>query len=136
MLIETLPAWMAGEIEPQIQTEAEATYCSLLRKQDGAIDWTAPAETIDRQVRAFHPWPGAYTFWQGRRLRVLRVTPLPGWQGEATPGEVLVLPDELVVATGKGAVRLEEVQPAGKKPMPASAFGRGQRLPEGTLRLG
>jgi methionyl-tRNA formyltransferase len=126
-LAHTLPRWLAGEIEPQPQDEAQATVCSTLRKRDGRIDWRATAKAIERQVRAFHPWPGAFTFWQGTRLRVLRATPVPEWQGDAPPGTVLGVDDGLQVAAGTGAVRLEEVQPAGRKPMPGEAFARGQR---------
>jgi methionyl-tRNA formyltransferase len=126
-LAETLSCWLAGEIEPQPQAEAQATVCSTLRKRDGQIDWRAPARTIDRQVRAVHPWPGAFTFWQGTRLRVLRATPLPAWQGDAPPGKVVGVDGGLQVAAGTGAVRLEEVQPAGRKPMSGEAFARGQR---------
>jgi methionyl-tRNA formyltransferase len=135
-LADTLPHWLTGEIEPQPQDEAQATVCSTLRKSDGRIDWQATAEAIDRQVRAFHPWPGAFTFWEGRRLRVLRATPLPDWQGDAPPGGVLGVAGCLQVAAGAGAVRLEVVQPAGRKPMPGQAFARGQRgIEEGILGM-
>ncbi len=127
LLAETLPGWLAGAVDPRPQDDARATHCATLRKEDGRIDWRTPAGVIDRQVRAFHPWPGAYTFWEGTRLRVLRATPLPEVPGGAAPGQVLSLDAGLLVAAGAGTVRLDQVQPAGKRPMSGEAFGRGQR---------
>ena len=82
LLAETLPRWLAGEIEPQPQDESQATVCPLLRKEDGAIDWTLPAIDIWRRVRAYNPWPGAFTslggdavFASGRRHRSAPLRP-------------------------------------------------------------
>ncbi|RLC74520.1 MAG: methionyl-tRNA formyltransferase, partial [Chloroflexi bacterium] len=76
---------------------------------------------------AFTPWPSAFTTWRGKRLKVLRAAPLPDWQGEALPGAVVALADGVAVATGKGALRLEKVQLAGKRSMDIAAFLCGQR---------
>jgi methionyl-tRNA formyltransferase len=105
------------------------TYAGQLRKRDGWLDWSRPAAELDRQVRAFQPWPGAFTTWRGQRLKLLRAVPLPGWQGDAPPGTVVALADgtAVAVATGEGALRLEEVQLAGKRPMDIAAFLCGQR---------
>ncbi len=80
-----------------------------------------------RQVRAVTPWPGPFTTWRGRRLKVLRAAPLPTWRGEAPPGTVVALADGVAVATGEGALHLEEIQLAGKRPMDSTTFIRGQR---------
>jgi methionyl-tRNA formyltransferase len=128
LLIETLPAWLAGEIAARPQDEAQATYCRPLSKEDGRLDWTRSAAHLDRQVRACHPWPGAYTTWEGKRLKILRARPMAGWQGEAEPGTVIELEaGGLAVVAGQGALELREVQLAGKKPVAAGPFARGQR---------
>jgi methionyl-tRNA formyltransferase len=103
------------------------TYAAQLRKQDGLLDWSISASELDRRVRALYPWPGAFTTWRGQRLKVLRAAPLPGWRGDAPPGTVFALADGVAVATGEGALRLEEVQLAGKRQMAISTFLCGQR---------
>jgi len=71
LLVEIIPKWIAGEIIPQEQNHAKATYTKKLTREDGRIDWSRPAEYIERQVRAFTPWPGAFTFWKGKRVKIL-----------------------------------------------------------------
>ena len=127
LLVETLDGWLEGAIEARPQDDDAATYCDQLEKKDGLLDWSQPAAYLDRQVRACDPWPGAYTTWQGRRLKVLRARPHPGWKGEGRPGQVLVMGEDVGVGTGQGALELVEVQLAGKNPMPAGLFARGQR---------
>ena len=127
LLMETLPRWLQGGITPQPQDEGAARYCRPVDKNDGCIDWSQPAERIARMVRAFDPWPGAYTFCQGRRLKVLGARALPSWSGEARPGQVIELPQGPAVATGQGALLLEDVQPAGKRAMTCEAFLCGQQ---------
>ena len=127
LLIETLPVYLAGKLVPRPQLEEGVTYADQLRKEDGRLDWSLSAIELDRRVRAFAPWPGAFTTWQGQRLKILRALPMRDWRGDAPPGTVFALADESVVATGKGALRLEEVQLAGKRPADIAAFLRGQR---------
>lgn len=127
LLMETLPAYLAGDLPPWPQPEEGVTYAGQLRKEDGQLDWSLPAAALDRRVRAFTPWPGACTAWDGRSLKVLRATPLPCWRGDAPPGTVVVLAGGVAVAAGEGALRLEEIQLAGKRPMDVAAFLRGQR---------
>jgi methionyl-tRNA formyltransferase len=127
LLVKTLEGWLDGTVHAQPQDDAQATYCSQLTKEDGRLDWSQSAAYLDRQVRACDPWPGAYTTWQGQRLKLLGARPLPDWQGEGQPGQVQELGAGLGVITGKGALELHQVQLAGKKPMPAGQFARGQR---------
>lgn len=135
LLVETLPAYLAGDRQPRPQPGERATYTRQLRKEDGQLDWSLPAAELDRRVRAFTPWPGAFTLWRGQQLKVLRAVPLPHWRGDAPPGTVIALAGAAAIATGEGALRLEELQLAGKRPMDVAAFLHGQRAFIGS-RLG
>jgi methionyl-tRNA formyltransferase len=86
LLIALLPAWLRGELRPRPQDNALATAAPPLEKAAGAIDWSRPAISIDRQVRALIPWPIAYTEWAGQRLQILAAHPLPG-TAEGVPGQ-------------------------------------------------
>lgn len=127
LLLETLPAWLAGEITPQSQDDSQASYCRIIAKSDGRLDWQLPAEALARRVRAYFFWPTAFTAWQGKPLKVLRAAPLPDWRGERQLGEVIVIDDGAGVVTGKGVLRLLKVQLAGKRAMPIEEFLRGRR---------
>jgi methionyl-tRNA formyltransferase len=74
LMIETLPPILAGEIEPQPQDHTRATLFKQIKKEEGLIDWSHPAVEIVRRVRAFNPWPSAFTFWNGAQLKILRAT--------------------------------------------------------------
>ena len=126
LLAETLPRWLAGQITPQPQDARLATLCRPLRKEQGLIDWARPASEIARAVRAFNPWPAASTVWHGQQLRVLRAKALAGPAGQE-PGWVSQAEGALVVATGDGLLRLDELQLAGRAAMSALDFARGQR---------
>jgi methionyl-tRNA formyltransferase len=127
LLIEVLPRWLAGEIEPQPQDHGRATYCRLLSREDGRIDWTQPAQVIARQVRAYDPWPGTFTTWDGRRFKVLRASPYLDWTGDASPGQVVTVDGEPGVVTGAGVLLLREVQLEGKRAMDVRTFLAGYR---------
>jgi methionyl-tRNA formyltransferase len=125
LLLAALPAYLAGALEPQPQDNALATYAPQLKKEDGRLDFTRSAVELERRVRALTPWPGAFALWQGQPLKVLRAALAEGVSGQ--PGEVLPHAEGVAVACGHGALRLLEVQPAGKRAMPASDFARGAR---------
>jgi methionyl-tRNA formyltransferase len=127
LLVESLPAWLSGDLEAQPQDESQASYCRPLRKKDGYLDWSESAEYLERQVRAYDPWPGTYTSWQGRRLNVIRARAWPKREEPGRPGEVIELEPGVGVVTGQGILELLEVQLAGKRPMEAEVFARGQR---------
>ena len=98
------------------------TYAAKLSKAEARIDWSQPAVAIDRQVRAFNPWPVAETTWDGKQLRVWQCEPEPLAVG-AAPGTVLESScGRIVVATGEGALRLLQLQLAGRRAMSAAEF--------------
>jgi methionyl-tRNA formyltransferase len=127
LLVETLPRYLAGDLEPQPQEDEEATVAKQLQKEDGRLDWSRPAIMLDRKVRAFSPWPGTFTFLGGRRLKVIEASPLPDWDGDAPPGTVVEVDSGAAVVTGEGALRLEQIQLAGKRAMATSLFLQGRQ---------
>lgn len=127
LVIETLPAWLAGGIAPQPQDESAATYAPPIRRESAAIDWTRSAVEIERQVRAYNPWPGTYCACAQRNFRILQARAWPEWRGEGLPGKVVETPKGIGVVTGQGLLLLDKVQIAGKRPMQVDAFARGQR---------
>jgi methionyl-tRNA formyltransferase len=128
LMSRTLPGWMAGEITPRSQDDHLATLAGRVTKSDGRVNWTQTAERMWRMSRAYDPWPGLFAFLGDRRVRLWKVRPIFDWQGKERPGDVLAEYDEeLVVATGKGALVLEEIQLAGKKRAAGADFRRGQR---------
>lgn len=132
LLQEVLVSWERGEITPQPQNEAEASYCSSISKDEGEIDWHLPAIDIWRRVRAFHPWPGCYTWWQGRRLKIIEAVPLAE-EKTVEVGRVVALTTGFGVYTGDGILRVLTVQLEGKRAMAATEFLRGQRQFIGTI---
>ena len=132
LLEETLPLWFSRTIVPRPQPDEGATYTTLLSKADGEMNWLHSAVMLGRQVRAFHPWPGCYTWWQGRALKVLEAAPLPGGGGRL--GEVVSLEGDVVgVQTGDGVLQLMRVQLEGRREMSAAEFARGQRTFIGSI---
>jgi methionyl-tRNA formyltransferase len=127
LLLDTLPRWMAGQVMPEQQDDSQATYTRLLRREDGHIRWSDPAEGIGRQCRAFYPWPGAFAFWGGQQIKVLRAHPMAAQFPGEQPGIVVQFHAQIGVVTGAGILILEQVQMAGKRIMPIEDFVRGQR---------
>jgi methionyl-tRNA formyltransferase len=140
LLGEALVGWTRGELTPRPQHEAEANYSGEITKKDGEIDWHLPAVEIWRRVRAFNPWPGCYTRWQGKKLDILEAMPLTG-EGAFKVGQVLALPEgakaAFGIATGEGFLGVLRVQLEGKRAISGAEFLRGQREFIGaTLPLG
>ena len=124
LLLETLPGYLGGEIQPKPQDDSQATYAPMLKKEDGLLDFNRPAEELARRVRAFNPWPGAWMTWRDVPLKILTAHVL---SGKAKNGERIIVQGLPAVGTKKDLLVLEEVQPAGKKPMPGKAFLAGAR---------
>ena len=115
------------------QDEAQASYCGPITKKEGEIDWRLPAIDIWRRVRAFNPWPGCYTRWRGKQLKIVEAVPLPE-EGTFEAGKVVALtsvPEEskagFGVCTGDGLLGVSRVQLEGKQVLSAAEFLRGQR---------
>lgn len=126
LLIRTLPALEQGTLTPEKQPlESPTAYARMIRKEDGRIDWNLEAEAIERRIRGLNPWPSAYTELTGKILKIWRAEVLPKESGQA-PGTVTEAgKGGFFVQTGKGVLRLLEVQLEGKKRMDAQAFLRG-----------
>lgn len=132
LLLEQLPAILAGELEAVPQDAALSTYAPLITKRQGRLDWTRPAEALARRVRAFDPWPVAHAMWGDRPLRLWKAHALDGSRGE--PGRVLGISREgMDVATVSGVLRVQEIQLPGRRRMPASDAARGAPLAEAVL---
>ena len=125
LLIETLPAYLKGRCIPQTQDDSQATYAPMIKKGDGELDFSQPAESLARRVRAFNPWPGAYIPWQGQLLKVHTASAAEA--ASRQPGLRLIHKGQPALGTADGLLLLEIVQPAGKKPMPGKDFLRGAR---------
>lgn len=127
LLVETLPAWRAGQIAPHAQDDSRASACPRIRKEDGALDWNMPARQIWQRVRAFDPWPGTSTLWRDQALKILALTPA-GERAAGPAGLVVALGRQPAVIAGDGELlMLQRVQLAGKKPAEGADFARGQR---------
>jgi methionyl-tRNA formyltransferase len=123
LLMETLPRYLTGEIIPAPQPTDEISYAPMLRKEDGLLDFFLPAEVLVRKVRAYHPWPGTYMQWETGGMKVLRAHVGDGTK--PTPGSRFIAQGLPAVATSKNCLVLDEVQPAGKKPMRGDVFLNG-----------
>jgi methionyl-tRNA formyltransferase len=122
LLIETLPDYLNGSIVPRPQDESQATFAPRIDKSEGHIDWTRSAAEIERMVRAFTPWPGTYTTWNGKQLKILAAMVA---HGSAEPGKVTKPDDHIVIGTGDGLLYPLRVQLEGKGPVTIAEFLRG-----------
>ena len=122
LLVETLPPYLSGELAPRPQDDSLATYAPQIKKEQGEIDWARPAAAIDRLVRAYTPWPGTYTYWRAKALKVLA-----GYacQGVAKPGRVVERDGSLAIGTGDGLYAPTGLQLAGKKRLTVAEFRNG-----------
>ena len=129
-LLEALPLWVQGKITPQPQDDRLASHTHMLRKEDGKIDWSLPAVVLARTVRAFTPWPGAYTLWGNRLLKIVSAHAIqPTQTTESTIGTVRLYKEDgrqmLAITTGNSLLAVEKLQLEGKKVMNADEFLRG-----------
>jgi methionyl-tRNA formyltransferase len=130
LLVATLDGIAAGTLAAQPQPAEGISLAPKVEPADAQVDWSLPAHVVDRRVRGVTPAPGAWTTWRGDRLRLGPVEPVTDAQDLAS-GEVGVGPSGVLVGTGRGAVRLGDVQPAGKRMFPAADWARGARPADG-----
>lgn len=130
LLVETLPKWFEQKLVPERQDNREAVYTEQISKKDGEIDWWLSSVELERRVRAFYPWPGCYTYWQGKSLKVLEAVALPAGD-QLEQGVVVALSSDpqipVGVGTGNGILGLSRLQLEGKKANLSSEFVRGQK---------
>jgi len=124
LLIETLPDYLSGKIIPQPQPEEGMTYAPMLKKEEGKLDFTRDVNELERQVRAFNPWPGAFMDFDGTTLKIHKAHIE---RGNSTAGQRLVYQGQPAVGARSGFLVLDEVQPAGKKSMSGRSFLAGAR---------
>ena len=123
LLMAVLPDWVEGRIQASPQDESRATTTRLLTREDGLIDWNLSADQIARQVRGYTPWPGAYTYWGGKVLKVLDASP-SALMASAPRGTVMEPADGdwIEIATGLGTLRVAHLQLEGRRPASARDF--------------
>jgi methionyl-tRNA formyltransferase len=128
--MENLAPWVEGDLTAAPQDDAGASVTSLVEREDGRADWRLAAELLERRCRAYTPWPGLFTDWEGRVLKLLEVQPLESdvAPGKAGIGRVVALEDEAMpvgVATGEGILGLRSLQLEGRRAVSAVEFLRG-----------
>ena len=124
LLDESFPGWIAGALPAKPQNDALATYTTKVERSDGAADWTLPAETLARRLRAYTPWPGLHTWWGDRELKILEAQAVAGVAVD--PG--LVVPGDgssVAIGAGSGLLRVSRLQMEGRRPANADEFLRG-----------
>lgn len=128
VLMQTLKRLEHGNLKPMLQT-GDVSYAPVLKKTDGLIQWTKSASELRDFIRGMNPWPGAYGFFDGERIKILKAVSIE------RDGEIGVIEkatkDELLVGTGKGILSIVEIQPSGKPVMAVKAFLQGRRLRKG-----
>ena len=123
LLHEIIPQWAAGAITAAPQDDARATYTAKIERADGQADWTLPAPQLARMQRAYTPWPGLYTQWDGKELKLLRVAAIAG---AAPPGLVVSGADGgIAIAAGAGLLAVHQLQLESRRPADAADFRRG-----------
>ncbi len=133
LLVETIEGMRRGAIKPVPQS-GEPSFAPPLKKEDGLIDWKKGARELFNFVRGMYPWPGAYSFLRGERVKIMKTRPV---EGAAGPGVIEeARGDGLLAGTGGGLLMILELQPEGKKPMPARAFIQGRAIKKGDIFQG
>ena len=128
LLLEVLAAWTRGEIQAQPQDDSRATTSPRLTKGDGEVDWHRSADYIAREVRAYHPWPGSFTYWRGRRLKIIEASAIQSPAKSSAPrGHVASVPEGVGVVTGRGLLVLGKIQLEGRSAVSAQDFVLGHR---------
>ena len=126
-LLEILPKWLAGQIVPQKQDDSMATYCKMIKKEDGQINWNDSAQIIFNKYRAFSAWPGIFTLWNSKRLKLNNINIATINTDSHQNGEVFEIDNIIYVQTNSGAIKLVEVQLEGKPNTKITDFVNGHK---------
>ncbi len=132
-LIQVLPLYLTEKVKPKDQDHNKATFTKLLKKEDGKIDWNQGAAQIERKVRAYLGWPGAYTKWQEKRIIILDSEVLASDRYREKNGEVFEIDSKLHVQCGKNVLKIKKLQLSGKKPVAGAEFLRGYSQAIGSI---
>jgi len=124
LLLDTVPKYIEGIIKPQTQNEDEITFCKKLDRADGKINWQNSAQQIYNQYRAFTPWPGVWTIWNGKRLKLLKIKPS---DKKLEAGQVIIDCDKIHIGTSDTSLEIVELQLEGKPAMKAQVFINGYK---------
>lgn len=130
LLLATIPRYLFGEVVPIPQNDAEATFSKILKKDDGRVNWKAPAETIERMIRAFNPWPGTWTLWPGEK-KIYRIKIEEGYAAEdespyGSPGYLWRNSSGVIlIKTGKGSVVIQKITLEGRSITDVEDFSKG-----------
>jgi methionyl-tRNA formyltransferase len=124
MLNKLISSYLEGKIEPQPQADSQASFCQMLKKEDGQIDWSKPAQEINNQIRAFIDWPTSFTTFKKIEVKIIKARVV---NESGRRGEVIFRDNKMLVGAGQGCLEILELQPAGKKPMNAQDFMRGYK---------
>jgi methionyl-tRNA formyltransferase len=131
LLLEAVAGLKRGDLRPLRQDDSLATYAPMLKKDDGRIDWTKPAWEVRNLIRGMLPWPGAFTFLNGKLLKIYRASVS---EGQGREGEVVNAPQGVLrVVTGNGALDIEELQIEGGKRLGSREFLTGRKIEPGTM---
>ena len=134
LLVKTIPSWGRGDIEGVPQDDALATVTSLVEKSDGELDFGEPALNIERAIRAYHPWPGTFTRWDGKLLKILEAS-VSGTGENLRPGVVSIHGGRLIIGTGEGNLDVKRLQLEGRSAVFVEEFLRGYPAIEGASLL-
>lgn len=124
LLINTIPLFLADKIKPQEQNHHEATYTKIIKKEDGLINWNNQAIAIEKQIRAFCPWPGSFTFWRSKRLKIITAQVI---NESHKPGEVFIHQDEIAIGAHVGSILIKKIQLESKRKMSSAEFLKGYK---------
>jgi methionyl-tRNA formyltransferase len=124
LIVKVIPDWVEGKIQPTEQEHEKATVCHLIKKEDGRIDWQKPAVEIERMIRAYIPWPNAYTFLDDKMIKILAAKLT---EKNIKPGEILIENNKLFVGTGEKSLKILKMKPENSKEITAIDFINGHR---------
>ena len=134
LLIKTLQGLVKGTIAKKKQDDSIATYASKLTKEQGLLNWSWPAERLCGLIRGLDPWPGAFTYYNGKMLKLFGCFLADEGRAVSVPGRVKGLTEEgLEIETGQGAIIVSEIQSPGKKRLPVKEFLKGSQLSSGSI---